>query len=138
MKALDELGPQHAGGAHLGDLHEMVHADAPEEAQTRREGIDIEARLNARADVFHPVGQGVAQFEIGAGAGFLHVVAADRNAVELGHILRAIPENVADDLHGRCGRIDVRVANHELFQNVVLNGSTQVLGATPCSSAATI
>ena len=41
--ALDELGPQQAGGAHLGDLHEVVHADRPEERQPRRERVDVEA-----------------------------------------------------------------------------------------------
>ena len=128
MEALDDLGPQHARRAHLGDLHEVVHADAPEEAEARREGVDIEARLDAGADVFQAVGQRVAEFDVGGRAGFLHVVAADRDAVELRHVRRAVAEDVADDPHGRPRRIDVRVADHELFQNVVLNGAAQVLG----------
>ena len=29
-------------GAHLGDLHEVVHADRPEERQARRKRVDVE------------------------------------------------------------------------------------------------
>ena len=128
MKALDDLGPQYARRAHLGDLHEVVHADAPEEAEARREAVDIQAGRDARADVLEAVGQRVAQLDIGGGAGFLHVVAADRNAVELRHFRGAVAENVADDVHRGPRRIDVGVADHELFQNVVLNGSAELRG----------
>ena len=41
---LDELRPQQAGRPHLGDLHEVVHADRPEERQPRRKRVDVEAR----------------------------------------------------------------------------------------------
>ena len=128
MKSLDDFGPQHARGAQLGDLHEVVHADAPEEAQARREGVDIQAGRDARADVFDAVGQGVAQLDIGGGPGLLHVIAADRDAVELGHVRGRVAEDVADDVHGGPRRIDVGVAHHELFQNVVLNGSGELGG----------
>ena len=68
VEALNDLRPQNARRAHLGNLHEVVHADAPEKAQPRREGIDIQARLNAGANVFQAVRQRVAEFEIGARA----------------------------------------------------------------------
>jgi hypothetical protein len=47
--------------------------------------------------------------------------------LNFGMFSAAIAEDVADDPHGRRGRIDVGVADHELFQNVVLNGPAQVL-----------
>ena len=86
----DHLRPEHAGGAQLGDLHEEVLADAPEEAQARGERIDVDAGLHAGAQVFEAVGQRVGQLEVGRGARLLHVVAGDRDAVELGHVLRAV------------------------------------------------
>jgi hypothetical protein len=49
------------------------------------------------ADVFQPVGQRVAQFQIGGRAGFLHVIAGNRDAVELRHLLGGVGENVADN-----------------------------------------
>ena len=32
-----------------------------------------------------------------------------------------------DDAHRRCGRVDVGVPHHELFQDVVLNGAGEIL-----------
>ena len=87
----------------------------------------LEPGLDAGAQVFQPVGQRVSQLDVGRGAGFLHVVAADADAVELRHLLRAVAEDVADDPHRRRGRIDVGVADHELFENVVLDGAAQLL-----------
>ncbi len=40
-EAGDDLGPQQPRGAQLGDLHEEVHADRPEERQPRRELVDL-------------------------------------------------------------------------------------------------
>jgi hypothetical protein len=39
--------PTTARGAQLGDFHEEVHADGPEERQPRREGVDAQAGLDA-------------------------------------------------------------------------------------------
>src|SRR5512132_2619375 len=39
-------------GAQLGDFHEEVHADRPEERQPRREAVDIQARGKAGAQIF--------------------------------------------------------------------------------------
>jgi hypothetical protein len=54
------------------------------------------------------------------------MVAADADAIELGHLLRAVAEDVAHDAHARSWRIDVGVAHHELLQDVVLDGALQL------------
>ena len=127
-----ELGhqprPQCAGGAHLGDLHVEVHPDRPEEAQPRRERIDVEADVEARADVLDTVGQRVRELEVVRGPGFLDVVAGDRDRVEPRHLLRGVREDVGDDPHRRRRRVDVGVADHELFEDVVLDRARQLLG----------
>ena len=46
--------------------------------------------------------------------------------LKLGRLLRRPGEDVGDNPHRGFGRIDVGVANHELLQNVVLNGSGQL------------
>ena len=84
--ALDELGPQQAGGAHLGDLHEVVHADRPEERQPRRERVDVEAGRHAGAHVLDAVGQRVGELQVRRRAGLLHVIAGDGDGVELRHL----------------------------------------------------
>jgi hypothetical protein len=58
---------------------------------------------------------------------FLHVVARDRDRVELGHVLARVLDDVADDLHRRLGRVDVGVADHELLEDVVLDGPGQLV-----------
>ncbi len=95
---------------------------------TRREAVDIQARADAGAQVFQAVGQGVGKLQIGRGTGFLHVIAADADAVEFRHLRRGVAEDIADDPHGAFRRIDVRVADHELFENVVLDGSAELFG----------
>ena len=64
-------------GAELGDLHEEVHADAPEEGQPRRERVDVEAGGLARPQVLDAVGQRVGQLQVGRRPGLLDVVAGD-------------------------------------------------------------
>ena len=127
VKALHDAAPQQARGAHLGDFEVEVHADGPEEREAPGEGIHVHALGNGGLDVLLAVGQGEGQLQRLVGAGFLHVVAADRNRVELRHVLGRVLDDVADDLHRRLRRVDVGVAHHELFQNVVLNRSTQLV-----------
>ena len=55
------------------------------------------------------------------------MVARDGDTVELGHVLGGIGEDVADDPHGCGGGIDVGVPDHELLEDVVLDGAGQQL-----------
>ena len=45
--------------------------------------------------------------------------------VVLGHVFRRIPEDVPYDAHRRLGGIDEGVADHELFEDVVLDGALE-------------
>ena len=49
------------------------------------------------------------------------MVAGNRDAVELRHVVRGVFENIADDAHGHIRRINVGVAHHELFEDIVLD-----------------
>ena len=123
--------PQRPGRAHLRDLHEEVHPDRPEEAQPRRELVDLEARVEAGPDVLHAVGQRVGQLQVAGRPGLLHVVARDRDRVEARHLLRREREDVADDPHARLRRVDVGVADHELLEDVVLDRPRELLRLHP-------
>ena len=125
VEGFDDLGPQHAGSPHLGDLHEVVLPDAPEERQPRRESVDVQSRVDARAEVLQPVGQRVAQLDVRRGPGLLDMVAGDTDAVELRHVPGRIGKDVTDDAHGGFGRVDVRVADHELLEDIVLDGAAE-------------
>ena len=126
VEPADQLGPDHAGGAHLGHFHEEVHADGPEEGQPRREPVDRQARGHAGTRIFQPVGQRIAKFEIRRRARFLHVIAGDRDRIELRHALGGVSEDVGNDPHRRGGRIDEGVPHHEFLEDVVLDGAGQL------------
>ena len=125
---LHEARPEQAGRAHLGDLHEEVHADGPEEGQARGKTVDVEADALACPEVLDAVGQRVGELEILRGSSLLHVVAGDGDRVVARHLLGRERKDVADDAHRGLGRIDVGVADHELFEDVVLDGPRELLG----------
>ncbi len=115
--------PQEARRAQLRHLHEEVHADAEEEGQARREMVDVEPLGLRRPHIFHAVGEGEGELLDRGRAGLVHVIAADRDRVELRHFARAILDDVGDDPHRRRGRVDIGVADRELLQDVVLDGA---------------
>ena len=124
----DQLAPQQPAGPQLGDLHEEVHPDAPEERQPRRELVDGQAPASRPALMYSDtVGQRVGQLQIRCRTGLLNVIAGDRDRVELRHPGAGVAEDVGDDPHRRLGRIDVGVADHELFEDVVLDGPGELL-----------
>ena len=122
-----QLRPQQPAGAQLRDLHEEVHPDRPEERQPRRERVDVEPGPEAGPQVLDAVGQRVGQLEVGGRPGLLHVVAGDRDRVELRHPPGGEPEDVGDDPHRGRRRVDVGVADHELLEDVVLDRARQLL-----------
>ena len=127
VELLHDLGPEQAGGPHLGDFHEVVHADSPEERQPGRERVDAHACVHSRTQILQSVGQRVRQLDVGRRAGFLHMVARNGDRVEFRHVLRRVFEDVGDDLHREFGRVDIGVADHELLEDVVLDRAAQLL-----------
>ena len=103
VEALHDAAPQQARRAHLGDLEIEVHADGPEEAQPAGELVDVQALGQRRLHVLLAVGQREGQLQRLVRAGLLHVVAGDRDRVELRHVLRRVLDDVADDPHDGSG-----------------------------------
>ena len=127
VELLHNLGPEHTRGTHLGYFHEIVHADSPEERQARSERVDIHAGVHTCAEVFETVGEGVGKLDVAGSAGFLHVIARNRDRVELRHVLRGILEDVGDNTHRELRRVDIGVAHHKLLEDIVLNGTGHFL-----------
>ena len=123
---LHQLRPKHARGAQLRHFHEKVHADAEEERQPRREAVDVKVGGKSGAHIFDAVGKRIGELEVGRRSGLLHVVAGDRDRIELRHVRRGVGEDIGDDAQRRLRRIDVGVAHHELFENVVLDGAGEL------------
>ncbi len=123
VELLHQLRPQHARGAQLRHLHEEIHADAEEERQPRRKAVDLEVRGHAGADIFDAVGERISELQIRRRTGFLHVIAGNRDRIELRHMRRGVGKNIGDDAQRRFRRIDIGVAHHEFFEDVVLDGA---------------
>ena len=87
--------------------------------------LELAYTLAAGAQILDAVGERIGKLQVLRRAGFLHVIAGDRNRIEFRHPLRGEGEDVGDDPHRGGRRIDIGVAHHELFQNVVLNGARQ-------------
>ena len=83
--------------------------------------VDVEPGGQPGAHVLDAVGERVGELEVRRRPGLLHVVAGDRDRVELGHLGGGVGEDVRDDRHRRCRWVDVRVADHELLEDVVLD-----------------
>ena len=128
---LHDPPPQEARRTQLGDLEVEVHADAEEERQPAGELVDVHAAGERKTHVLAPVGERERELEHLVRARLLHVVAGDADRVELRHVLRRVLDDVGDDAHRRRGRIDVGVAHHELFQDVVLDRSRKLLLRDP-------
>ncbi len=125
LERLHQLGPQQPRGAHLGDFHEEVHADRPEEREARGELVDRDTGLDPGTDILDAVGERVGELEVLRRACLLHMVAGDRDRIELRHVRRRVGEDVRDDAQRWRRRIDVGVAHHEFFEDVVLDGARE-------------
>ena len=86
----------------------------------------VRPRAERGPHVLEAVGDGERELLHRGRARLLHVVAGDRDRVELRHPPRRVLDDVGDDPHARLGRIDVGVADHELLEDVVLDGPGQL------------
>ena len=122
----DNLGPEQTCSPHLGNLHVEIHADTPEKRQAGCKVIYAEARRQGGTDIFLAVGEGVGHFQRGVGPGFLHVIARNGNGIETGHVPGAMGDDVTDNSHAGCRGVNVGIAHHEFFQDVVLDSPRQL------------
>ena len=127
LKRSHNAVPQGTARAELGDLGDKVHSDGPKEAEARSEVVDVKTRRQAGPQVFEAVGQRVGELDFGRSTRLVHVVARNRNAVELGHPPAGVAKNVGNNAQAGRRRVDVGVAHHELLEDVVLDGALQRL-----------
>src|SRR5258706_9918048 len=127
LERLNDPGPQEERRSHLGNLHKKIHTDSPKKRYSWSKVINGNSRFQSGPDIFQPVGKGVCQFKVCRCTGFVHVIAADADAVELRHAMGAILKYIGNQAHGRGRWIDVRIANHKFLKNVILDRATKVL-----------
>ena len=86
----------------------------------------MQARFQTGPQVLQAIRERIGELDIGSRAGFLNVIAADADAVELGHLGSGISEDIGDDSHRLAGRIDVGIAHHIFFEDVILNRAREL------------
>mmetsp|Transcript_69715 Transcript_69715/g.220724 ORF Transcript_69715/g.220724 Transcript_69715/m.220724 type:complete len:343 (+) Transcript_69715:817-1845(+) len=121
--------PEPPRSTQLGHLGVEVHADRKEEREPLGGVVDAEPRLSPAFDVLQPVRDGEGELERRRGPGLLHVVPADADGMEEGHVAGRVRHDVPHDPHGGRGRVDEGVADHELLEDVVLDGAPE---PAPC------
>jgi hypothetical protein len=118
--------PQPPGGPELRDLLEQRRAGHEEEAQPRRERVDVEPGVERRLDVGDAVGEREGDLLHRRRPGLTHVVAGDRDGVEARQPVGAVGEGVGDDPQARRRRVDVGAAGDVLLEHVVLDRAAQL------------
>ena len=120
--------PKHTGSTHFCDFHKVIHSYSPKKGEARSKIIDLQSGFNSCADIFQTICQSICQFNICSGTCFLHMIARNRNAVKLGHMLSGIFKNIRNNTHRRGWRIDVCIPNHKFLKDIILNRALQLFG----------
>ena len=120
--------PDPARGAVLRDLLEEVDVRVEEEAQPRREVVDVEAALDRLLDVGEAVLERERELLLRRRAGLADVVAGDRDRVPARHAPRAELDHVGHEPHRRVDREAPLLLGDVLLQDVGLDRAGELLG----------
>ena len=131
-EALAQLArPDAPRGAVLGDLLEEVDLGVEEEAQPRREVVDVEAALDGLLDVGQAVLDRERELLGGGRAGLADVVARHADRMPARHRLRAPLDHVAAQAHRRVDREAPLLLGDVLLEDVGLDRAAQPVGGDP-------
>ena len=104
-----------------------VHAVAEEEAQVRREVVDVHAAREIRLDEGEAVGQRERELADRVRAGLGDVIAADAHRIEVAHlVVHEVLGDVAHHLERELGREDAGVLALVFLQDVGLHRAAHV------------
>ena len=117
--------PDPPGRAVLGDLLKKVDVRVEEEAQARREVVDVEPAGHQLLDVGQAVLEREGQLLRGRRAGLADVVAGDRDRVPARHLARAPLHHVAEQAHRRIDREAPLLLGDVLLEDVGLDRAAQ-------------
>ena len=119
--------PDPARGAELGDLLEEIVVHVPEEAEPRREVVDLHPALEAALDVAEAVGQREGELLHRRRARLADVVAGDAHRIPVGIVLGAVLDRVDDELKGGEHRKEPLLLRDVFLENVVLKSAAHFL-----------
>ena len=120
-------GPDSSGGSYFADLFKELIVGVEEERQSWGKIVDIQATTHGRFDVLHAVAQRKSQLLDSGRTSFTYVVPGDRNTVPSRNMIHLMLDGVDHQLDGRLWRVDELILTVELFQNVVLQRSAEMV-----------
>ena len=123
---LHDTGPQSAGCAEFGDFKEEVQTCGKDPTDAGSEIIHFLTGLNCRINVGDSVCESKGDFLHFGRSGFTDMVCTDADGVPLRNVFGTIFKGVGDQAHGRTGRENISAPGDVLFQNIVLNRTTQL------------
>ena len=115
----------------LGDLLEKVDVGVEEEAQTRREVVDVHPARDLLLDIRQAVLERERQLLRSRRTGLADVVAADRDRMPARHLTRRPLHHVAQQPHRRINRETPLLLRDVLLQDVRLDRAAQALARHP-------
>ena len=121
----DDLGPEHAGGTELGNLHEVVGGDAHVELDAASHLVGAAAGLGEHGHPLGAPGQGIAQLLGDESAGVAEHHAVNGQAAQVLHRLDDV-----EQLAGHCGdvAIEVQAVTQQALERVEAKGAAEVVG----------
>ena len=124
---LHNLCPNATGSTELCNLFEYIVVCIPEEGQTASKIIYVQASLDSSLNICNTISDGECDF-LGSGRTSLtDVITGNRDSVPLWNILGAIFKYVGDQTHGWTWREDVGTTCSILLQDIILNGTLQLI-----------
>ena len=124
----DPARPDPSAGTELGDLLEEVEVAVEEEAQPRRERVDVQPAREPELDVAEPVGQRERELLRGRRAGLADVVARDAQRLVRRDLLDAVLHQVTDQLEVRLRAEQPFLLRDVLLEDVGLQGAVELAG----------
>ena len=124
-----DLCPEPAGSPQLGDLLEEVELNPAcnqMEREKRSDIIDAVASLQHLLNIGNPGEKRVGDPLRRSGSAFADMGPGDADGIEIGNVLDAVFNGVADEPDRRLGRKDVGPPGDVLLDDIVLNGSPQL------------
>ena len=112
----------------LGRLLQEIALGREEEGETGGELVHVQAPHDGRLDVGDGVGQGEGHLLHRRGPRLADVVAADGDGIPAGKMAGAVGEEIRDQAQGRPRREDVGAPGDVLFEDVVLDRATEIVG----------
>ena len=123
-----DFAPEPAGGAQLGDFHEIIRPDSEAEADVRKHGGRRETSALHLFEIGHQGGDDIAEFLGGGGTSVVIDRAFHRDGVKLRRILRSVIGERGELVEAQCEWLAQRAFRDPLGERIVIKATAKLAG----------